>query len=479
MAAKTTLNAKNLKSLGAARLAELMMELTEGDAVAKRKLRLKLAAKLDPSALGREVKKRLSALAKARSFVDWRKIKDLGNDLDMQRSAIVDQVAKVDPQDAYELMWCFLALAAPTYERADDSNGYIGEIFAGACDDLGSLASTAKPDVSSLTNRTFEALKNNDYGQYDGLISALTPALGKEGLHLLKMRLEELASAPVEASDDGEDRAVFGWSGQEPTYKDDLQASMRNYAIRAVLTDIDDALGDVDGYIAQFSDEAKKAPRVAADLASRLLAAGRPNDALTLLEAADRDNHYWTTGEWENTYIDTLETLGRKDDAQDLRWESFSQTLNPAWLKDYLQRHQDFDDIAMEERAIDHAMTFPSVHEALIFLVNWPSHEKAACLVLERAQEINGDHYEFLVPAALKLEGKYLLAATILRRALIDFTLKATRSKRYKYAAKHLLECESSASQIDDFRTFGDHTEYVEKLRKDHGRKSSFWALIK
>jgi hypothetical protein len=43
MAAKTTLNARNLEALGAKRLAELLIDLSTGDAAAKRRLRLELA----------------------------------------------------------------------------------------------------------------------------------------------------------------------------------------------------------------------------------------------------------------------------------------------------------------------------------------------------------------------------------------------------------------------------------------------------
>ncbi len=38
MASKSTLNAKNLETLGAARLAELLIEISTGSAVAKRRL---------------------------------------------------------------------------------------------------------------------------------------------------------------------------------------------------------------------------------------------------------------------------------------------------------------------------------------------------------------------------------------------------------------------------------------------------------
>ncbi|TNC60045.1 DUF6880 family protein, partial [Rubellimicrobium roseum] len=42
-ACKTTLNSKNREALGAQRLAELLIELSTGDAAAKRRLRLELA----------------------------------------------------------------------------------------------------------------------------------------------------------------------------------------------------------------------------------------------------------------------------------------------------------------------------------------------------------------------------------------------------------------------------------------------------
>jgi hypothetical protein len=44
MASKTALNAGNLEALGASRLAELLMEISKGDAAIKRRLRLELAS---------------------------------------------------------------------------------------------------------------------------------------------------------------------------------------------------------------------------------------------------------------------------------------------------------------------------------------------------------------------------------------------------------------------------------------------------
>jgi hypothetical protein len=76
------------------------------------------------------------------------------------------------------------------------------------------------------------------------------------------------------------------------------------------------------------------------------------------------------------------------------------------------------------------------------------------------------------------LEAKHPLAATVLRRALIDFALERNRTKRYQHAARRLEECENLADRIEDFGGFESHDTYVKRLKAQHGRKSSFWMLV-
>ena len=95
----------------------------------------------------------------------------------------------------------------------------------------------------------------------------------------------------------------------------------------------------------------------------------------------------------------------------------------------------------------------------------------------QRAGELDGDHSEILTPAADALAGKYPLAATLVLRAMIDFSLTKGRSSRYGHAARHLIECESLALMVQDFGTHEAHDAYVRKLRGEHGKKTSFWSL--
>ena len=71
MTSKNTLNAKNLEALGAERLAGLLIKISTGNAAAQRRLRLALAGAQSPNEVAKEVRKRLTTIARSRSFVDW------------------------------------------------------------------------------------------------------------------------------------------------------------------------------------------------------------------------------------------------------------------------------------------------------------------------------------------------------------------------------------------------------------------------
>jgi hypothetical protein len=477
MASKTTLNAKNLKALGAARLSELLIEVTKGDAEAKRRLRFELAGNQSAAEVAREVRKRLTTIGRSQSFVDWHKAKALVKDLNLQRSTIVSKIAKDEPQEALELMWRFMGLAGSVVERCDDSGGALIYVFHEACAELGKIAVAASREPTALADQVFDALAENDYGQYDYLIEQMAPALSDKGLDHLKQLFTTLSAQPIPQADN-KDREVIGYATSGPIYADDYAARHRETTVRLALQTIADMQNDVDAYIAQQSDEAKAMPRVAADIAARLLAVGRPEEAWTAVNAADLKSAGWIPMEWELIRVEVLEALGRGGEAQEYRWTCFEQSLSVNHLRPYLKRLPDFDDIEAEERAMVHVLQYPSIHQALSFLINWPALDRAAELVLHRARGLDGDHYHLLTPAADALEGKHPLAATLLRRALIDFALEEARSSRYRHAARHLLECQSLAGSIEDYGPFETHEAYRDRLRVEHGRKSSFWSLV-
>lgn len=474
MASTKSLNVGNLEALGAARLAALLMEISDGNATAKRRLRLELAGADGPAELAKEIRKRLATIARSRSFVEWQDVKPLISDLEAQRRAIVDQVAARMPADGLDLMWRFLDLAGSVFARADDSNGAISGVFHAAVADLGGIARAVGPDPKQLGDQVFSALTHNAYGQFDEMIQALQPALGPTGLEHLKQRMIALSAEPI-PKPVAKDRKAVGWGSSGTIYADEIAESTRVNTVRWVLREIADALGDVDSFIAQYDEPVRKVPKIAAAIARRLLAAGRADDAWRTIEATEQRRSSWTDFEWDDARIDVLDALGRSDEAQTARWSCFERSLSDRHLRDYLKQLPDFDDFEAEQRALGFAEQYSGLSQAVPFLVSWPSLDRAARAVTHRAKELDGNRYEVLTPAAEALAGKYPLAAALMLRAMIDFALTQGRSSRYGHAARHLRQCASLASAISDYAAWETHDAYVARLRREHGRKTAFW----
>jgi hypothetical protein len=475
MASETTLNAKNLALLGVDRLAELLLELATGDAAAKRRLRLELVGRSGGSGVAAEVRKRLASIAKSRSFLDWRKVKPLAQDLEMQRTAVMAHVSPTRPAEAFELLWRLIDLAPSIYGRCDDSNGTIGTIIALARTDLGGIAAQAKLDPHDLAERVFVGVCSNDYGQFDGLIALVADALGHEGLDLLKTKFQELA-AKRPAKPSGANHRVIGIGPRGPIFESDYEANRETRLVQKALTQIADALGDVDGYAASFSADDCANPAVAAQIAERLLSANRAPEAMAALRLAEntfRQGGYWP--DWQRVWIDTLDGLGRSAEAQETRWAVFERSLNAGYLRAHLKRLPDFDDEEAEIRALAHVAQSKGVHQALAFFIDWPAHARASELVLTRHRELDGDQYGLLTYAAETLDEKHPLAATLVLRSMITFSLERAKHSRYGHAARHLQTCEYLAKRIEDFGGHVDHQAFVAGLKSRHGRKTGFW----
>lgn len=452
MAAKTMLNAKNLEGLGVTRLAELLIEISTGSAAAKRRLRLELAGNSGSSEVAHEVRKRLASIARSKTSINWRRVKAVRTDLDTQRKTITDVIANDSPKEAFELIWQFLAIASPVMERTSESSASLIEIFHQTCSDASAIAGKANVDVSDLAEKVFKALQINDAGQFDPLIEAMAPLLGEVGLSRLKQH-------------------VSAW-------RDDADDRRHRAAAQAAIQQIADIEGDVDAYIAELSPEVRSSQAVAAQIAQRLLKAGRVVEALNAVEKAEQGKDSEALLDWQNARLDVLEALGRLEDAQADRWAWFEQSLSIEHLRAYLHRLPDFDDVEAEEKAFVIARTFPDVDRALAFFIAWPTLAQGSRMVVDRAQELDGEDYDLFSTAAETLTAKYPVSATILRRAIIDFALENARSSRYKHAARHLMECASVATRLPELDGIESHEIYVSRLRRRHGKKYGFWKRV-
>jgi hypothetical protein len=446
------LTADSLERLGAAHLAQLVLELSAGSAVIKRRLKIELSG---PDGAGRGIAKRLATIAKSKSYIDWRKVRVVHGELLDQRAAIMTLVGPSDPGAALELMWQFMGLATPLLDRTFDMNGTLVALFVETLPMLGDLAIAAKPMPGVLAGQIRDCLLLGGSGTYEGLITLMAPILGNEGL----VRLSDLFLAALD------DKAA---SGARDDHKSLCHAALR---------DIADAQGDIDAFIATFAPTLRQSCDVSAQIGQRLLKAGRAGEALVYLDtsAADAAKGHPL---WESVRADTLEALGQKQEAQAFRLVCFECSLNADLLRAYIKRLPDFDDVEALDKTLLYAQDFPDLTKALSFLIAWPALSHASGRMIKDARKLDGNDYEWLTQIANTLDDKYPLAATLARRAMIHFALTKAKTKRYKYVACHIRECAASAAHIRDWHGHDDHQNWLAPLIDAHPRKFGVWDLV-
>lgn len=457
---KTTLSEANLVDLGPERLAAILLDLSS-DSHVKRVLRLELFAESNTEGLALEISKRLAMVGKSSSRINWRKRAAFAKDLDLHRQ-MIERLAQDDATAALDLMLDLLDMATPTLDRLSQAEGPIGDVFTAARDGIAAVAVGALPDPIVLADRIALLLRRDDYAQFGPLVNALTPALGPKGQAHLRQTLEAALGA----------RSTRSASRVDAIYKDALRR-------------LADASGDVDAFEATFAPDLRRTPLVSAEIARRLLAAGRAEDALATLHAgapSEKSGRHQSSLEertaWEEAMLEALEATGHQDEAQKRRWAEFERTLSIPRLRAYLKGLPDFDDVEAEDQAKAVAKRFPQFDRALAFLVSWPDLPAASRLILTRAGEIHGGDDTLMAEAARRLEGNYPLAATLLLRASIQYVLTYGVAPRYAEAARQLLEAESLSVVIGDFGEYPDHAAFVADLRGMHSRKQGFRAEL-
>ena len=457
-----TLTVEAVAALGAERLAALLLEAAEHNPALMRSVRFAVASRIDAAAAAAEIDQQISSFRRSTEFVDYRKRMAFARDLCALVDAIAGPLADLDPAAALVRMLDFIALAPSIFERSDD-DGTVGEQFQTACAAVTALLERTPPGpaIEDLARRGYSLYLADDYGVADGLVAALAKGLDPQRRATLKSWIEaDLARLPPAAT-----QAEMSARGRLDAWR-----------LTRALADVADAAGDVDGYCAA---QQLMGPRVRDDagMARRLLEASRPADALAALTAAE-PNPAKDAAELADLRVTVLDTLGRTGEAQALRWSEFERGLRAEPLRAYLKRLSDFADVEKEEEALDRVAAHPDVREALKFLVTWPDLRRAGALLRARLDAIDGNCYWTLSPAAERLENKEPLAASLLYRRMIDFTLDHGRSKRYGHAARHLLACAGLAPLIADWQGHQPHADYAAGLRQRHRRKSGFWTRV-
>jgi len=378
------LTSANLARFGADRLAEMLVEMADDDPIWKRRLKMELAAEAGAADLAAEIDKRLIMIAASRARVSWRKRPTLVRDLVSLRAMIVERLGALDARLALDRLIGWVSLYRGLVGRVKDPKGELQLVFEEAGPELAALSAAAHQageGAAALALSDAIIARPGDWSRWLHAADAVDRDLAKAVLSLVK-------AAPNAAT----------------------------AAMRPVLTRLADLAGDVETWTEAFTPAQRRLPEVGAEIAVRLLAAGRVDDARAALAAAQPKGAALARPEpaWERIHIAVLEAQGRRDEAQAARWALFERDLDAAALREILARLADFEDVVALEKAFAHAAAFPRFSAGLEFLIDWPALREAAAMLEARQGEILRAHPRIEEWAA-RLEARHQDAAEVLR----------------------------------------------------------------
>lgn len=442
----------SLSALGAERLAELLLAAAKTETGLKRVLTLEVAR--DSADLAEEIDKQVQRLRTAKGRINAPRAVALARELTRLLDAITRKLGSDDPEAAVMRLLDVLSLAPTLLARRTGEGRPLVEAFVS----IEGLVAGLIPHASGsarlgLIEPVFQAFVGDQHGLAAQIIGSVSAALN--------------------AGERDAMRTVIGGELQAVEQRTASAGAMTQEVNRltTALGQVADASGDVDAFAAaQKRREARFRDHVG--VASRLLAAGRAEEALAALDERSLE----PTG--KELRIKVLDALGERDLAQTERWALFHSALSIEALRNYLKRLPDFDDAEREEEALTLVEKHRNATAAVGFFVRWPDHRRAGALVRTRLAEFDGAAEVILEPVAEALAHKDPLAATLLFRRLIDASLRHGSAGGSSRAVRYFGQCASLATAITAWEGRPDHTAYTKHLRILHARKPGFWRRV-
>ncbi|MDH5298684.1 MAG: hypothetical protein OEV91_06655 [Desulfobulbaceae bacterium] len=403
-----------------------------------------------PQETVKRFKAKLAGLQRSRRFIDWRKAGAFAREL-VGLLADLDEGIE-DGKTGVELVARFFECDRAVFERCDDSNGTLGEIFRYDASKLFARFAAACPDKQWLTKQLVTLLAENDYGARDRLLDAAGEFLPEKNLRELAETFWRLA---IEENDEYQRRSWYG--GVEEMAKH---------------------LGD-----APLFEKARLAawgePGTAAclDIAEVYLHTGDPQTALAWVKR-DKMPGAFQADKRERLLQAIYSELGETEKVTEIAWKRFRASRSIAGLDELLTvigQEQREAVIAGQANEIMAAKQFSSSDAEFLLLSGLL--DQAEEYLLQSVEQFNGDHYYSLLPLAEAMEkAERHLAASMLYRALLDSILRRAHTKTYPHGVRYLKKLDALAPAIGNWQRFGRHEIYKTELKLAHGRKSSFWG---
>jgi len=434
-------------------LATFLARLAEEDAALRERIET-LALRQAPSDYARSLDRRLRRLRNGRAFISYEESGEFARELEAWLDDVETGLLEADPGTACELVDRFVQSDAQILERADDSNGSIGDAYRRACG-LWHRAAAALPADTARVERVHELHAGNDYGTRDAILDEAATSLSELELRRLARIYEDEAEADP---DDDDDRAL---------------------GATTAMGQVACALGDAALYERSVRIRSPEPNALQAeDIAKQYLRFGPAERAIEwLTRPEDRTDRH--RRERLDLLAEAYERLGQSDALLDARRRLSERSLSPERFAEYAALLPDDERDAARRAALDRAERSDRAVAAARFLLALGEDERAAALVLHRHDQLGDAFYGDLLELAQHLEkAGRPLPAIACYRTLTDQILEQGRSKAYRHAQRYVDRLAQLDTTVDDHGDLPTHAQYIAGLRQHRGRKYSFWNRI-
>jgi hypothetical protein len=405
----------------------------------------------DTRGLAKQIRNRIAGIKRSTSFIGYRYAGEMADNLNSILEIIENDLLASAPLEALRLLAKFIKTDDSVLNRADDSDGMIGDAYHRACHLFGAASKAAgqPPEAEEL----FMQLREGDeYGTrdvlYDEAKNILSPEALKQVVTQWRFRMQ------------GEDFNTFG-------------------GIRIRLAQIAESIGDP-----ELHEEATLAgrdkddyPLLALDVAKVYLASGKPEVALSKLPSEGACRH---NSERDALLVDIHRAMGNTGEVAKIYWRQFEQSAHPLHAESYLSVIPEEERKAALSRMRELVKSGPySAFSRARFFAETGDTSAAAEIVERGGEALANEFYGGLLDLVKLLEKDHPLAATILYRANFESILNQAKSKNYGYAASYAKKLVHLSVRVDDWKTITPHGVYWKVIEETHKRKSAFWARLK
>ena len=438
-------------------LAMVLLELAADNEPVRRRLqRLHLAAQ--PRKLAAAFRATLSGWRRSTRFIDYRGSHAFAREIEAWLEQVDRELTPADPALALELVETLIRSDEALFERADDSDGCIGDALRTACRRWLQTAARCEPPPGGWGERVYRLAGDDGYGVREALLRHANLLLDETGLRALVARFEGELARSIASRGNGRDlpTGVFGASGS--------------------LHLLSEALRDPDVHVkAVLSYSPVPNPLQKEGFVEAYLKCGRHADALR-----------WLDGHWEHHEQARLRLLaaayaglGRREECAQIRKRLFDATASVHDFREWRAVLPEKERDAAGEHARQVAETLAKPIAAATLLLELGDASAAETLLVRRHADIDGRDYLSLVPLAEALEkSQHQLGATACYRALLLAILDRAYARAYGHAASYLGKLRQLATGLPPQCGLEPHTAFEAALRAQHPRKTAFWSRV-